>query len=67
MLGTLEDEITLELARLRRAALARARERAASLQLGEAWIGLEALSAPSPETSDSQRASDRTSSSTERP
>lgn len=40
MTTDVHDEITLELARLQRQALARVRERAASQQLGEAWIGL---------------------------
>lgn len=34
------DEITLELARLQRAALARVRQRNAEQQLGEAWVDL---------------------------
>jgi hypothetical protein len=37
----ISDEITLELARLERAALARLRKRNSELQLGEAWRGLE--------------------------
>lgn len=36
----LHDEITLELARLQREAYDRVRNRNASQQLGEAWIGL---------------------------
>lgn len=36
-----DDEITLELARLQRAALANIRHKIASQQLGEAWVGLE--------------------------
>lgn len=35
------DEITLELARLYRAALDRVRRRNAEQQLGEAWVDLE--------------------------
>jgi hypothetical protein len=34
------DDIIIELARLERRAFARVRERMASQQLGEAWIGL---------------------------
>lgn len=34
------DDIVIELARLERRAFARVRERMASQQLGEAWIGL---------------------------
>ena len=34
------DEITLELARLQRAAFENVRKRTAALQLGEAWVGL---------------------------
>ncbi len=37
----MEDEITLELARLHRAALANVRQKIASQQLGEAWVGLD--------------------------
>lgn len=38
---TLHDDITLELARLQREALARVRRKIAAQQLGEAWVGLE--------------------------
>lgn len=34
------DDVIIELARLERRAFARVRERMASQQLGEAWIGL---------------------------
>lgn len=37
----LHDDITLELARLQREALANIRRKIASQQLGEAWVGLE--------------------------
>jgi len=37
----IHDEITLELARLQRAAFERVRQRMAAQQLGEAWVGLE--------------------------
>lgn len=40
MLGTMSDDIALELARLQRQAFERCRQRNASLQLGEAWKGL---------------------------
>jgi hypothetical protein len=40
MLGTLEEEITLELARLQRAAYENVRKRTAAQQLGEAWVDL---------------------------
>lgn len=36
----IHDEITLELARLQRAAFDNVRKRNASLQLGEAWVDL---------------------------
>lgn len=35
------DEITLELARLQRAALERVRRRMSEQQLGEAWVDIE--------------------------
>jgi hypothetical protein len=38
-----QDEITLELARLERRAVERVRKRNTEQQLGEAWIGLDAL------------------------
>lgn len=41
----IHDEITLELARLQRMALERARKRNAEQQLGEAWVGLETKTA----------------------
>ena len=37
----IQDEITLELAYLQRAALERVRKRCAEQQLGEAWVDLE--------------------------
>lgn len=48
MLMSLHDEITLELARLQRAALERVRKRTAEQQLGEAWKDLEIEQASSP-------------------
>ena len=39
------DEITLELARLQRAAFESARKRAGAQQLGEAWTGIVASEA----------------------
>ena len=42
MTWDVHDEITLELARLERAALERVRKRNAEQQLGEAWAGLVA-------------------------
>jgi hypothetical protein len=39
-MNDIQDEITLELARLQRAAFDRVRKRNAEQQLGEAWVGL---------------------------
>ncbi len=41
MFDNVHDEITLELARLQRAAFENVRKRTAAQQLGEAWIGLD--------------------------
>ena len=40
MTAPIFDEITLELARLQRAAIEKVRKRNAEQQLGEAWVGL---------------------------
>jgi len=57
MMVDLQDDITLELSRLQRSAIARIRERMAAQQLGEAWVGLEAPLVPPPALVDSRRAS----------